>query len=226
MNVGTWTNTGLIGGTSGTVTLSGTNWTNEGTVDMTGALVINPTTWQNAGSIISRNGSLSLSGNWSNPNTSSITLLNSNLTLGGNFTRADLDSLSKTGGTTTLAGTLEQHGPRARSERQFQLVGLPWQAAGVAGGTIGTTNPALAVNFDGNDANRLTDVTSNANLSLPTGTRLHVTGDLTLNATATLGQSANLLFDTDSTLGGTGKLALDYPSTGVGRTSGLPEARR
>ncbi len=54
-----------------------------------------------------------------------------------------------------------------------------------------------------------------------------MTGDLTLNATATLGQSANLLFDTDSTLGGTGIVALDYPyDYGVGRTSGLPEARR
>ncbi len=167
VNVGTWTNTGLIGGTSGTVTLSGTNWTNEGTVDMTGALVINPTTWQNAGSIIFPQRFAVAQWQLEQPEYLFDHAFELEPDLGRQLYPGGPRQPVEDGRDDDVDRHVGQHGPRARSERQFQLVAYRGGRPSSPVERSAPTNPALAVNFDGNDANRLTDVTSNANLSLP-----------------------------------------------------------
>ncbi len=173
------------------VTLGGTSWTNDGTINATSSttLTLGGDTWVNDGTIATSVAEVFLD---------------------GTFTLADLGNFSYTPGLVYISGTLENTGTFALNDTTGS-----WSLANgeIDGGTVTTTgNAALQVPSGYNFA-VLDGVTLNGTLNLLGGGSPSVTtvddGLMLNNAQINLGDNTELSFSGTQTLGGTGTVTFD-----------------
>jgi hypothetical protein len=170
----------------GQIKLDG-NWTNAGTIQAgPGTTVTAQGSWANAGTLQAQDGAtLNLAGLWSN--TGALAAANATVNLGGSFVLADAGTFSRTGGTVTLSGILQNTGHTLALNPSTG----DWQLAGgtVVGGTVTEAGGAQLL-FLGSGG-RLTGVTFDGDMDLTAAdVFLSVSGGLTLNGTARLGDAA------------------------------------
>jgi uncharacterized repeat protein (TIGR02543 family) len=220
--------------TNGTIYITAQPFVNNATVAMShgGSLVINYMT-NVTGLSASGGGSLTLDGAWQNNHTLTVadgttlvldgtwtnagTIIESNATLdlGGTFTAAALGAINRHGGTVNLTGTLDNTGTTLILNTA--IVGS-WVLKGgtIIGGTVvSSLGPPLLVNgsgaLDGVTVDGVLDVGNSFD-----GADLTVTGGLTLNGTALVGNPTNewygrIDFDGSQTLNGNGAVVFgDY----------------
>jgi hypothetical protein len=193
-----WANAGSLQATAGTLSLGG-NWTSCGTVTVT-----------NAGTTLELGTPLSPPGesNWCSSGT--ITCTDATVNLNGNFTRAGLGTFTSTGGSVRLRGYLDNRGGTLNLDDNTGA----WRLDGgtITGGTVNENgSPRL---LPGLVPGYLSGVTLDGDLDLSgVSTSVYVTGGLTLNGTARLGQpdgstNSRIFFRGTQTLGGTGSVLL------------------
>jgi RHS repeat-associated protein len=198
-----------------------TNWRNEGTIQVSnGGTLDLAGSWTNtAGHTIATTGAtldLGVSGldAWSNAGTISAT--NSTVNLGGVFTLATLGTFNRNGGTVNLTGTLNNTDTTLTLNANTGDWNL--SQGQVNGGTVTEAGGRLlfvSVNFG-----TLNAVTFNGDMDLATGStnRVMVTGGLTLNGTAFVGNGPDRLgqlsFNGTQTLGGSGNLTFGATTFG------------
>ena len=171
------------------ITLAGTGWSNEGTIEAQngGSLTLLGTGWSNSGSgtlQISGGGAMTLQGTYSNSGT--MTVSGSTLNLGGSFTNADLGTFTADGSSTIrVTGTL------TNSTLDLSSTAAPWQLVGgtIIGGTV-TGAPGMTMIFNSS----LNGVQMDADFTVSNNYALTVTNGLTLNGTMTLSSTGSGTF--------------------------------
>jgi hypothetical protein len=185
------------GGSNVAVNVTGTNWTNKGTL-----LANNP------------GSPLNISGNWVNLGTIGISN-NDTAYLGGTFTTAAIGSIYRADGasdTVVINGTLNNSGTTLNLNNTGPLL---LQTAVINGGTISSTVGAdLNVSGGGIDTT-LNGVTLGVNVTVADSQTLYVNGITLNNSSITLRSSAasgaTLGFTSTQTLTGNGSIILDGP---------------
>jgi hypothetical protein len=197
-----------VRGSSGTLGNAGTV-INQGTIaadTARGTLTVSGSGWSNAGTLEALNGAtLILTSNWSNIGLISET--DATLNLGGTFTTAGLGTYSRSGGTINLTGTLDN----TSSTVALDDTTGPWNLRGgtLVGGTVSEAGNGVLVATT--QAATLSGVTLEGDLDMAneSGVFVNVVNGLTLDGMARLGTASGstfglLLFGGVQTLGGSG----------------------
>jgi RHS repeat-associated protein len=204
------------------MTITGTNWTNEGTIEALGGLVSLEGSWTNSGMLkADQGGTLGLNGTtWHNSGTTTSTN-NSTVNLGGTFAIADIGTFNRTGGTVNLTGTLNNTGTTLALNNTTGT----WTLAGgtINGGTVSTAGTAVLQGADQSQG-FLNGVTLAGTLDIDRGGyNLAVTNGLTMSSgTVDMGFGSYLHFDGTQTVAGTGSLF--FTGNGFFTTMGLTGA--
>lgn len=203
-NIGTNLNQGLIEADGQSLSITGTAFTNEGTVRATNGagLYLNiSSTWTNKGAITVEDSKLTL--NYSDTqarfDTSTIQVTNSTINLGGTF-KADMVGPLGHGNTVNVTGTLDN----TNSTLPLSAFGGSWNLVGgkIRYGTLGADGETGSLKVTG--LSTLTGVAVNADLDVADGT-LRLDGAWSNNRTI---RATNATIDLAGTPSAIGRLAM------------------
>jgi fibronectin-binding autotransporter adhesin len=218
-----------------TVTVNSFLNSSTGTFTLSGGTLSTTTFFENSGtgSVTLSGGTLNVGANFLNTSTGSFRVSGATLNVTGNFTDSGTGGLTFSAGATTVDGNLQSKGT-------LNLTGGTLSGAGASastlevdnsfilnGGTLSnfTVNPGsnggttYGLTVKANSSNLLSGLVMNAgmNLSNNTGAIAQVENGLTLNGTATVGNSSHLSFSDPSgaeSLLGTGSVTFTSASGG------------
>jgi hypothetical protein len=95
----------ITGGSSGTLTIGGVNWVNNGTIAANGGSISVGNSWTNNGTVLAQNGGLLSTPAFSNAGSLTIDGASSQLTSSGNYTQTGGSTTLKNGGTLTATSS-------------------------------------------------------------------------------------------------------------------------